>query len=372
MKTIINAIVIICLLIFLFGCASTRKYEAAKETNTISAYENYLQQYPNNKYTDDINIILQRLYEERDWNRTLRFNTIASYNEFILKYPASSNVTTAYQKINEINEKRDWENAAILNSINAFENFIETYPKSKHIFEAKNKLITLKENFAWENAVRIGSVNSYKDFIDKFPYSSKVSNAIEKIKEIESILPLWNKAMLSKEKDDFKTLISQFPHNPYAKLAEFELKKIDDEAWKETTAINTIKSYQDYLSDFDDGKYVNEAKKRIIDIEVDEILKGNHGKLPPMDKSYDNRSFANNNTIEIYNNTTYTLTVWYSGPQSLKVIIPKKQRKSITLPNGDYRVAASVNARDINNYAGNEKLEGGEYSVDYYIKTTHN
>lgn len=370
MKTFINFTINICLIVILVGCAATKKYEAAKQANTISAYENYLKEYPNNKYTEEISLNLEKLYEERDWDLALKYNTIASFNEFISKYPTSRNVTKAYKNIKKINENRDWENAIILNTISAFENFIGTYPKSKHIFEARNKISTLKEKFAWENAVRIGSIDSYKKFIKDFPYSRKVQNAYEKIKEIETILPLWDKALISNDKEDFKTIIKLHPDSQYSKLADFELKKIDKEAWEKAVAINTIQSYKYYLNNYD-GKYIAEAQKRIIDLEVDEILKGNHGKLPPMDKAHVSSSYTNNNTIEVFNNTTYTLTVWYSGPKSIKVIIPSKQRKSISLPNGNYRVAASVNAQDINNYAGSEKLEGAEYSVDYYIKTTY-
>ena len=44
-------------------------------------------------------------------------------------------------------------------------------------------------------------------------------------------------------------------------------------------------------------------------------------------------------------------------------------RTSIGLKNGKYRVAASVSASNVSNYAGNENLQGGNYSVDYYIST---
>jgi hypothetical protein len=75
------------------------------------------------------------------------------------------------------------------------------------------------------------------------------------------------------------------------------------------------------------------------------------------------------NSIEIFNNTQYILTIRYSGIESKKVVMSPKQRTSLSLKNGNYRIAASVNASNVRNYAGNENLSAGEYTSEYYIRT---
>lgn len=82
-------------------------------------------------------------------------------------------------------------------------------------------------------------------------------------------------------------------------------------------------------------------------------------------------SYAKENDISVYNNTSYTLTIRYSGIESKKLVLAPKARKSIKLKNGTYRVAASVNASNVGNYAGKENLVGGDYSSEYYIKTSY-
>ena len=88
-----------------------------------------------------------------------------------------------------------------------------------------------------------------------------------------------------------------------------------------------------------------------------------------MIKSYSNL-YGDKNEIEIYNNTSYALTVRYSGPMSKKIVLNSKETKIINLNSGKYRVAASVNNPNVQSYAGEEELTGGGYSVVYYIITS--
>ncbi|MFI3296653.1 MAG: hypothetical protein R3Y59_03375 [bacterium] len=87
-----------------------------------------------------------------------------------------------------------------------------------------------------------------------------------------------------------------------------------------------------------------------------------------MDKT--SYGYGSETSIEIYNNTRYTLTLLYSGTTSKRVIISPKQYKYLSLKNGKYKVAASVNAHNVGKYAGTEELDGGKYEVEYYISTS--
>ena len=105
-------------------------------------------------------------------------------------------------------------------------------------------------------------------------------------------------------------------------------------------------------------------------MEVDAIFSGDYGLLPPMNRTSGTYIQTTNNNVEIFNNTKYTLTVRYSGTlESKKIILLPGQRKSVSIRNGSYRVAASVSLSNVRNYAGNETLSGGDYSSEYYIVT---
>lgn len=84
--------------------------------------------------------------------------------------------------------------------------------------------------------------------------------------------------------------------------------------------------------------------------------------------------FKSNKTKEnmmgfgVVDSTSHTLTLLYSGPDS-KIGYFRRWTSSVRLKNGSYRAAASISASNVSNYAGNENLQGGNYSVDCFIST---
>ncbi|HIJ70581.1 MAG TPA: hypothetical protein HPP87_04360 [Planctomycetes bacterium] len=111
------------------------------------------------------------------------------------------------------------------------------------------------------------------------------------------------------------------------------------------------------------------AEAKLVDKEVAEIMKGQYGKLPPMKKisSGGRRRYS---AINIHNDTRYNLTIRYSGPDSCKVTFAPQEKGCLKALNGDYKVAASVDAAHVRDYAGTAKLEGSNFEVTYYISST--
>ncbi|RLD09312.1 hypothetical protein DRI50_12335, partial [candidate division KSB1 bacterium] len=126
-----------------------------------------------------------------------------------------------------------------------------------------------------------------------------------------------------------------------------------------------IPAYKAFISDYPASRQTAYAKKKIIDLEVDKVFAGQHGELPPPQKTAAGSS--QNNRISIENQTDYTLTVRYSGLQSIKAVLKAHAKKSLTLPSGTFRVAASVDHPNVIPFAGSQNLSGGEYSSVFYI-----
>lgn len=158
----------------------------------------------------------------------------------------------------------------------------------------------------------------------------------------------------------------------YFKDSEEKIENITNEnwdteskAWQMALSENTIFAYKKYQSLYPDGAHIDLCEKKLIDLEVSRVYAGEHGALPQMDRT----GYGGGSTsyITVTNNTSYTLTLLYSGPDSKRVVIFSGGTSSVILKNGDYRVAASVSASNVRNYAGNENLQGGNYTVSYYI-----
>ena len=150
-------------------------------------------------------------------------------------------------------------------------------------------------------------------------------------------------------------------------IIENQAWSTESKAWRQATSENSISAYEKYKSLYPNGAHIGICEKKLIDLEVSRIYAGEHGTLPAMDRT----GYGGGSTsyITVTNSTSYTLTILYSGSDSKKLVIGAGKTKFVRLKNGQYRVAASVSASNVSNYAGTENLLGGDYSVDYYIRT---
>lgn len=141
----------------------------------------------------------------------------------------------------------------------------------------------------------------------------------------------------------------------------------ESKAWAKANDMGTLAGYYKYTNLYPKGSHYSQANKKIIDLEVDQVMAGEHGDLPALDQV--GYGYGPTSNICIYNNTTYTLTLSYSGSDSKRILISPHEKRSIKLKNGKYRCVASVNGGGVSNHAGIENLTGGSYEVEYYIST---
>jgi len=97
---------------------------------------------------------------------------------------------------------------------------------------------------------------------------------------------------------------------------EASVKKRYD--WDWLVEQDNIDSFQEYLSILPTSEQKKWLNKRIVDLEVEEISKGDYGDIPQAQA----RSYGGSTAhITITNDTGYVLTVWYSGESSKKTMI---------------------------------------------------
>jgi hypothetical protein len=261
-------------------------------------------------------------------------------------------------------DKQLYEYVKSENTLAACEKYFEKYNNEGNY---TSEIRTLHENILWKQAE---STQSYTNYLNKYPYGTYAEKAKETMKKIETAK--WNEARKKNTITEYKKYLESYPHGIYATEAieKIETAKWNTEpkAWSEARNRNTATAYKKYLDLYPYGANAQRAKKLIIDREVDAIFGSSYGKLPAMEKrSY---GYGNYSTIHIYNNTSYTLTIRYSGTDSKQVSILPRQRQTVSLQNGSYRIAASVDAANVKNFAGTETLSGGIYDIQYYITTS--
>ena len=199
----------------------------------------------------------------------------------------------------------------------------------------KSKRITTRVDFIcdslYDNATSINTKEKWYQYLDVVP-QSEYRDAYEKIQAISDLE--WN---------------------------------TEPKAWKQAQLANSYESYDKYLSLYPNSNHRKTAEKKLVDIKVAQISASEHGSLPQMERI--NVGRGANSTITVTNSTEYTLVLLYSGTDSRRLSLRPHESSSIKLSNGDYRIAAFVSASNVRSYAGNENLQGGHYSVEYYISS---
>ena len=137
-------------------------------------------------------------------------------------------------------------------------------------------------------------------------------------------------------------------------------------AWQRASALNTKEAYQKYIARYPSGVHIPEARKRLIDAQVNDVFSGSHDNLPGMNH-VDRDDKSPTSTVTVENTTQFPLTVMYSGAESKSVVIDPYSKSSVTLKNGSYRIAASVPAPNVRPFAGTQSLTGGRYETGYCI-----
>lgn len=156
-------------------------------------------------------------------------------------------------------------------------------------------------------------------------------------------------------------------------LEEFDRKmkerawERDDTAWERACAMNTVLAYERYSAMYPNGAHIAEAKCRLVDANITEMLNNAHTELPDIE-CIETDEESETSTLLIENHTGLPLTIYYSGfEDKSRVVIPENGSTTLVLENGEYKLAASVPPKHIRPYAGKTTLYGGKYKVGFWI-----
>lgn len=196
-------------------------FEIVTQKNTIEAYEEYVEKYPNavqtikaKQWIELNSTKLRQKEEEKAYRRAKEINTIKSYNEFITEFPNSKYINYAQDKINEFQYN---ENISKF-SIEELTRFLIQYPnnpKNKFLFDtlqtqtlrylsyeglifiSKNRLFNIDfENFLIQFATQYTQSGETKNFEKLFKdftqlkSNKKLNIQYQDAKTIESLLKM--------------------------------------------------------------------------------------------------------------------------------------------------------------------------------------
>lgn len=267
--------------------------------------------------------------------------------------------------------------SSVYMKVGKYEKYLSKYPDGKYSHEAENAILSYLDDLSFYG----NSYNGKKgiEAVEKIENTKERYSGSHFESRIDSLLTakvdqVYREAASKGTIEAWLSYQSMLPEE-YWRDSENRIEEIENRdwgtesmAWRTAQRVNTLTAYSRYLELYPKGAHAKAADKKVIDLSVSNIFAGDHGTLPGMDKT--SYSSSGRNTISVSNDTQYTLTLLYSGPDSKRLVLYPRSSGTVSLPNGTYRVAASVAASNVRSYAGTETLTGGSYDVSYYISTS--
>lgn len=335
-------------------------FEELTATPTIQGLSLFLKLFPDTSSSRKQTIReLQTSIAERDWENLSTPYTLDLIQDFL----------STYEGVVDPSEIQRRVCSSIIQSTDA--SYIATFMDYIEEQTLKDQLVSRIDKIERENWTRvtlsltsISELVSYREKLYAENVKVLVDQRIAELEEIEWREKYSNSSSESSLLEFKKTLRSK----KVIALVESRLHELYA-SFTYAQQINTIEAYNRFISLSDNQEEQEMARRRIIDLEVAEIARGQHSVLPPQHSNayqYNRTGIAE---IEIKNDTAYPLTAMYSGRESEKVIIPAHERRTIQIRSGEYAIAVTTTQPNVTPFYGKESIDSGKYQVTYYISS---
>lgn len=237
----------------------TSRYNAIVDSRDLSKYNQFINDYPRGSKTPEIR---KRAQEIKLWNETKNQNTISSYEQYLNNthyhwYDNEANLSI--RSIKQKEEKNKWDKVVAINTISGYQTYIQNNPASGYKQEAEMAINRLQGTLAWNKIKDTGNISELQIFISSYPHAVEISIATAKLHELKGVQH-YNEGNLGTAYSEFSNLtrekISYANRKAYDEVIEYnEYSKLGHYA-SETALLSFIRKYPD-------SKYNNEIKNKI-------------------------------------------------------------------------------------------------------------
>ena len=378
-------------------------FQWASFQNSVRSYGSFATRFPSSDLTKEANERIRILREDNVWDSATGNNQIDELRSYLRVYPDGKHLDAAKQQIAGIADQR-WKDTSKTESKTEIQTFLKDYPETTMIAKAEARIVEIADQ-RWRGIQKTAYKSEIESFLKDWPETTMTAEAKARIVEMAD--QRWRDiATTESTKAEIQKFLKDWPETTMTAKAEARIVEIAEQRWKDVSVSRSIADIRNYLSAFPEAKKSREAEariqhllndwdwvreqddldhykrfitafprhtekewieKRIIDLEVKKIAAGEFGEMPKAQPlSYGGAAAE----VTVENQTGYVLTVRYSGPDSKKLVIPVGATHSVSLPPGDYQIAASVSAANVSNYYGKDTMKGGKYSSNFFIRSS--
>jgi hypothetical protein len=119
-----------------------------------------------------------------DWQKANQQNTVAAYQQFIQQHPNDARVAQARDRINALQDEQAWTTAQSTNTLDGYQQYLQAEPNGMHAADAQDKVNSLQSDAAWSSAQSTNTAAGYQDFLQKYPNSPHAGDATAALKQL--------------------------------------------------------------------------------------------------------------------------------------------------------------------------------------------
>jgi len=250
-------------------------------------------------------------------------------------------------------------NEDLQGAIATLDSIIKKFGTYDEVEDAYRLRDSVQTTYVLKNIIRSKNIDSLFGFIEDYDVKEIKDRARERIDE------LINTTDNPQDLQDYldSNRLPEF-RNTAKKRQQELLAQQEKDLYAQAQKDNNADTWKEFIRLYPDHPNNKQINDNIIKLEVDEIFAGQYEEIPSANRIGEANYVSSN--VAIKNDTQYTLTVRYSGPENRRIIISPGAKQEVKMKSGNYRVTASVNSSNVTNYAGTESLNGG-YESNYYI-----
>jgi outer membrane protein assembly factor BamD (BamD/ComL family) len=199
--------------------------------------------------------------EESAWEEATTTNTIEAFEAYLQDYPDGKYEVQARESIEDLR----WQEARTANTIEAFEAYLQDYPDGRYEPQARDSI----EDLRWQEARQADTASSFQEYLRAYPDGKYSDQAHQRINELEELR--WQEVRQADTISSFREYLRAYPDGEYSDQAHQRINELEEElSWQGAADTGTIASYQQYLSSYPSGKFAQQAEQAIASLAEDD------------------------------------------------------------------------------------------------------
>jgi len=119
-----------------------------------------------------------------DWQKATQQNSVAAYQQFIQQHPNDARAEQARNRINALQDEQAWNTAKSANTLDSYQQYLQQEPNGMHAADAQDKVNGLQQAAAWQTAQNTNTAQGYQDFLSKYPNAPQAGDAQAALKKL--------------------------------------------------------------------------------------------------------------------------------------------------------------------------------------------